>query len=194
MNYPLNLSFKIMALAPQIAVTDASGTLVMYVKQKLFKLKESVSVFADREQTELLCKIGADRVIDFSARYNFSDPNGTALGSVKRAGMRSLFKAHYDIFDGDEVVMSLNEENPWTKLFDGVFSEIPLVGMFSGYVFHPSYLVTDADGAPVMRLKKLPAFLEGKFQIDKLAELDELDETRVLLAMLMMLLLERQRG
>lgn len=31
-NYPLNLSFKIIALAPQVRVTDAAGNLLLYVR------------------------------------------------------------------------------------------------------------------------------------------------------------------
>ena len=34
--YPLSLSFKLLALAPQITVTDSSGALLFYVKQKAF--------------------------------------------------------------------------------------------------------------------------------------------------------------
>lgn len=194
MQYPLDLSFKIMALAPQISVTDASGGLVFYVKQKLFKLKEEITVFADAKQTQPLYKINADRVLDFSARYHFTDVNGAELGSVKREGMRSLWRAHYDIFEGDALVMTIREENPWVKVLDGLFGQIPFIGMFSGYLFHPAFLVSRSDGTVVMRLKKQPAFLESKFTIEKQAELDEGRETRVLLSLLMMLLLERSRG
>ena len=47
MKYPLNLQSKIIAIAPQIYVTDSDGTGVLYVKQKLLKLKEHVEVFTD---------------------------------------------------------------------------------------------------------------------------------------------------
>ncbi len=194
MEYPLDLTFKILALAPQISVTDATGGLVFYVKQKMFKLKEEITVFADTQQTQALYKINADRVLDFSARYNFTDVNGTELGSVKREGMRSLWKAHYNIFDGEAPVMTIREENPWVKVIDGLFGQIPLLGMFSGYLFHPVFLVSRTDDTVVMRLKKQPAFLEGKFTITKEAELDKGLETRVLLSLLMMILLERARG
>jgi hypothetical protein len=194
MEYPLNLSFKVVALAPQVAVTDAAGNLAFYVKQKLFKLKEAVTVFADREQTRPLYTMNADRVIDFSARYHFSDQAGVPLGSVKRQGVKSLWKSHYDVFDGETVVMTIQEENPWVKVLDALFSSIPVLGIFAGYVFHPAYVVSRMDGTAVMRLQKLAAFFEGKFRIEKLAEMTPADETRVLLSLLMMLLLERVRG
>ncbi len=195
MRYPLTLSFKILAVAPQLAVTDADGDLVFYVRQKLFKLKESVTVFADREQTRPLYTINADRVLDVSARYHFADARSSApLGSVKRQGLKSLWKAHYDIYDGSAHVMTIQEENPWTRLLDGLFASLPLVGALSGYVFHPVYRVSRRDGTVVMRMSKQPAFFEGRFRVDKLAELSAADETRVLLSLLMMILLERARG
>ncbi len=194
MQYPLGLNFKIMALAPQISVTDASGQQVFYVKQKLFKLKEAVTVFGDAAQTRPLYTINADRIIDFSAQYHFTDPMGMPLGSVKRDGMKSLWRSRYNILNGSSPNLVIREENPWIKVADGLFGQIPLVGMFSGYLLHPAYLVTRADNAGVMRLVKLPAFFEGKFKIEKLADLSPAEETRILLSLLMMVLLERSRG
>ena len=194
MNFPLSLSFKIIAIAPQISVTDATGNLVLYIKQKAFKLKEAVTVFGDAGQSMPLYTIGADRVLDFSARYHIADMQGRQLGAVKRQGMRSLWKAHYDVLEGDRPLFTIREESAWIKVLDGLVGEIPIVGMFSGYFLHPSYLVTRPDGTAVMRLTKQPAFFEGKFQIDRLTALDPTDEARVVLSLVMMLLLERSRG
>lgn len=195
MNYPLQLSFKILALARQLSVIDATGRLAFYVKQKAFKLKESVTVFADAEQTQPLYTISADRVLDFSARYHFADQRGTPLGSIKRQGMKSLWRARYDIMDGEAVVMTIQEANPWSKVFDSLLGEIPVVGIFTGYLFHPSYNVLRPDGSAVMRLVKEPAFFEGKFKIEKsAAPLNDREEILVLLSLIMMVLLERSRG
>lgn len=194
MNYPLKLSFRILALTPQLSVTDAYGNLIFYVKQKLFKLKESVTVFADEQQIQPLYRIKADRVLDFSARYHFTDQKAIELGSVKRQGMKSLWKARYDILDGNRTVMVIREENPWIKVLDGLFGEIPLIGMFTGYVLHPAFIVSRPGGMVVMRLEKQPAFFESRFTIKRMAELSEAEERQVLLSLLMMVLLERRRG
>lgn len=195
MKYPLTLSFKKIALAPQISVLDADGQLLFYVKQKLLKLKEAITVYADRDQTQALYTINADRVIDFSARYHFRDQNGMDLGSIKRQGMRSMWKARYEI-DGasEKEFMFIQEENGWVKVVDGLFSEIPILGWFTGYVFNPTYVIARADGSPAYRLAKQPAFLESSFTIEKLAELPAGEELTVLLGILMMILLERSRG
>jgi hypothetical protein len=43
--------------------------------------------------------------------------------------------------------------------------------MLTGFFCHPRYAATRADGSPVMRLTKQPAFFEGRFQIDRPGEL-----------------------
>lgn len=195
MKYPLQLKFKLLAVAKQIYVSDASDKIILYVKQKAFKLKEDITVFADESQSQPLYKIGADRIIDFSASYNFTDQKtGKNLGSIKRKGMRSLWKAHYEIYAGDKVVMSISEENPWAKVGDALMEQIPIVGVFSGFLFHPAYIIRNASGKDIFRLKKQAAWFEGKFQIEKLSDVSDEEETRSLLSLLMMILLERSRG
>lgn len=194
MNYPLQLSFKILAIARQLSVTDAAGSLVFYVKQKAFKLKEAVTIFADLEQTIPLYTINADRVLDFSPNYYVKDRSGAPVGTVKRQGMKSLWKAHYEIADGDGPPLTIQEANPWAKVLDGLLGEIPIVGMLTGYLFHPAYVVVRQDGTQIMRLEKQPAFLEGKYIIEKMVPLNEREETRVLLSLMMVVLIERYRG
>ena len=194
MQYPLSLSFKKLALSPQISVRDPSGQIRFYVKQKAFKLKEAVTVFADEQQTRPLFYMNADRVIDFRARYHFTDTANNYIGSIKRQGARSIWRARYDIEYNGQVVFTIQEENPWMKVADALFTEIPIVGMFAGYVFNPAYSVTAPDGRVLMRLVKEPAFLEGKFRIEETLDIPEHDEIRIILSMLMMLLLERRRG
>jgi uncharacterized protein YxjI len=189
-NYPLNLSFKILALAPQVKVTDASGQTVLYVRQKLLALKEDVKVFADEAQQRQLFQINADRIIDFSAQYNITAFGGGPLGSIKRQGMRSLWKATYNIKDAAGADVGLiHEENPWLKVLDGLLSDIPFLGMF----INPAYLV-ELRGETALYLKKQPAVFEGRFVLDKRSDFTEADEKLMLSSVIMMLMLERQRG
>jgi hypothetical protein len=196
LNYPLQITFKIMAIAQQLSLVDATGQLIFYVKQKAFKLKEAVTVFADEAQQRPWFMISADRVIDFRANYTFTDTTGKPFGSMRRLGKKSLWKAHYEIFDGynPHPVAIIKEENPWAKVGDAIFGEIPILGIFTGYLFHPSYLIQRPDGMPYLRLKKQRSFIGRSFTIDKLAHLDQAEEMRILLAVMMMVLLERARG
>jgi len=195
MNYPVDLTFKLIAIASQIYIRDANGQLLGYVKQKLLKLKEDINVFADEGQTQHLFNIKADRILDFSANYRFTSANGQPIGSIRRKGMRSIFRANYEIFDaGGNQVMAINEENSWIKVGNALIGELPIIGIFTGYFLNPSYLLSASDGTVVARLAKQPAFFEGKFQLLPMTELAADKETLVLLSVLTMTLLERARG
>lgn len=195
--YPLHLSFKIISFGPQIRIADAAGREVFFVHMKAFKLKEDVTVFSNESRSQQLFRIQADRVIDFSATYTFTDASGNVVGKVQREGMRSIFKASYLLKDlSDQLTHKITEDNAWIRVADALIESIPIVGMAAGYLFHPSYTAADVStGSELMRLTKEPAFFEGKFRIDALAEIaDPRLESRLLLSYLMMILLERQRG
>ena len=194
--YPLTLSFKVLALASQATVTDTTGRTILYTKQKLFKFREHVEIWTDKSQGTRLAEIKANKMIDWSARYHSTDAAGEAIGSVGRRGWRSIWKAHYETFNpGDNSPdFSIHEENAWIKVADSIVSDIPIVGMFSGYFLHPSYLASRSSGAPAVRMTKQAAFWEGRFQIEKLGEMTAREELNLFLSFMMLILLERKRG
>ncbi len=196
-NYPLSMRFKIIALAPQIYITDAQDQPVLYVRQKILNLREDVRIFRDDTKTDEVFRIQADRIIDIGARYRFMDSNiGQPLGSIKQRGLKTIWKAHYDLEDNNEkVTHAITEDNPWVKVGDAIFESIPFVGMFAGYVLQPSYTVHDNAEQPLMQLKKEPAFFESKYSIQLLDQAIEPEvEKRVLLGLMMMVQLTRARG
>ena len=197
LHFPITLRMKLMALAPQFYVGDKNDRPIAYVKQKLFKLKEDISIFTNEQQNKLLYSIKADRIIDFNASYSMQDAqSGQSLGSVKRKGMRSLWKAAYQVHDqnNDRLLYSISEESAMTRFLDGIFSELPIIGLFSGYVFNPAYQVKDANGNVVMRMKKKPAMWEGVFAMEALTQLPALEQKRLMLSLFMVVVLERMRG
>ncbi len=189
-NYPLNLSFKLIAFNPQVRVTDAHGHLVLYVKQKALALKEHITLFADDTQSNPLYQMKANKIIDFSAQYNITRVDGSPLGAVKRQGMRSIWKATYSIVDaaGAEVGL-IHEENPWLKVLDSFLNDIPFLGM----LVNPAYLI-ELRGQTVLYLKKQPAVFEGKFTLDKRGDFSQAEEGLLLSGLIMMMMLERSRG
>ena len=197
MNYPLTFRFHLFAFSPQISVTEAGGQMLCYVKQKLFRLREKVEVYTDDTMQTLLATIEADRIIDWSARYTFRAADGRVLGAVGRQGMRSLWRAHYDVFAPGAETPSfvIQEANPFVKLLDGIVGEIPLLGLFTGFILHPSYIAMRGEGGPpVLKLTKQPALFEGRFGLTQEGPADEGEQLALLLSFLMMNLLERQRG
>jgi len=194
MQYPIELRFKILTFGQRITVTDAGGATLMFIKQKMFKLKENVQIYSDSTQTNKIFQIASDRIIDFSANYDFTDAAGNDWGAVRRKGMRSLWSAHYEIMQDGRIDMTISEESPMKKVVESLLGEIPIVGFVAAMLLNPSYIVSRPDGTPLLRLTKKPAVFEGRFVLDKLNEMPEDDELRSLLGLIMMVLLERSRG
>ena len=108
--------------------------------------------------------------------------------------MKSLWKARYEVQATGGRAMLIQEANPWTKVLDSLVGEIPVVGIFTGYMLHPAYIVSRPDGTALMRLEKQPAFFEGRYKIDRLGMISQSEETVALLALLMVVMLEKGRG
>lgn len=194
LDYPLDLSFKIVTLGTRVRVTDAAGREVAYLRKKKFRLKEEVTVYTDEAQNRTLFLINADRMLDFSANYSIRDGDGRLLGAVGRRGMRSLWRSSYSIADANgSGIAEIREENPWIKVADRALESLPLGDALGGLFFNPAYLI-ELRSEPVLRLRKRRAVLEGRFTLDKLAEIPENEEEILLASTLMMLIFERDRG
>ena len=194
LNYPLDLGFKIVTIGTRVRVTDAAGRLVAYVRKKKFKLREDVGVYADEEQRQLLFRLKADRVIDFGASYAISTPDGRPVGAVRRHGMRSMWRSAYAIADASGAeVGTIHEENPWVKVLDGLMEAIPFGDALGGLFFNPAYVV-DLRGQTVLRLQKRRSVFESAFRLEKLGDFTEEEERLLLASVVMMILLERDRG
>lgn len=196
LNYPLDFKFKISTLSSDFNITDRNGNYVAYVRQKMFKLKEDVVVFNDESKSRELFRIKADRWLDFNSSYSMTSlQDGKNFGRMARKGMRSFLKATYNVIDENgKERFTITEDNGWIKFFDGLVSEIPVVGMFTGYFLNPSYSVKDSSGKVYFQLKKMPSFIGRRFQLDRKVDIDDEDESLVILSLLMMVLLERSRG
>ena len=193
-DYPLDLSFKIFTIGTRVGVTDASGRPVAYVRKKKFKLREDVMVYRDEAQREALFRLKADRIFDFGASYAVTAPDGRLLGHVRRQGVRSLWRSAYAIVGaGGKEAGGIREENPWIKVADGLIQMIPFADVLDGLFFNPAYLI-DLGGETVLRLQKQRALLESRFRLEKLGDFAEAEEDLLLASVVMMLLLERDRG
>lgn len=194
MNYPLTVSFKLLALLSQLTVTDASGATVCYLKRK-FSWKEKITIFSDSGQTQPLYYIESNKAIAVSPVYTFTSAAGAELGTVTCNGWKSLWNIDYQIrpVGRDVATLQIDEENPWIKVIDTVVGEIPILGLATAFLFHPAYLVKRGD-TKVLRLVKKPSLFESKFALEKHGDLSPDEETLALLGLMVMVLAARNRG
>lgn len=195
LNFPISFNFNISTLSNDFTARDAHGKIIAYVRQKMFKLKEDIQVFSDESRNQVNYKIKADKWIDFSTAYSFTDSTGKELGKVARKGWSSLWKANYHIIDQHQQLQyKIREENAWVKVADGLLGQIPILNIFTGYMFNPSYVVLDKHEQIVIRLKKDASFFGRKFTLSQVKPTDADDDHRVMLSLMMLVLLERRRG
>ena len=194
MHFPIQIAFKLLTLIPQLYVKDATEKPFAYVRKKFWAFKEDVTVYSDDTQSNPLYRIRADRVIDFRANYRIANMADATLGSIRRKGARSLWRAEYEISIGDRHVFTVREESVLVRFLDLVIGQIPIVGFFTGYFLNPTYIVTRQGAGEALRMVKHRSFLESMFKVEKTGQVNEDEQIVVTLALMMVTFLERARG
>lgn len=97
---------------------DPSGRVIAFSRQKAFRLKEDIRVFADESMSRELLAVRARQVIDFSAAYDVVDSaEKRKIGAARRKGWSSILRDSWEILDErDGVVARIREESAWKAL------------------------------------------------------------------------------
>lgn len=105
--------FKLFGAGFHIYAED--GRLLAYSRQKAFRLREDIRVFADTAMTREILSIQADRIIDWSAAYQvFDSASGEHYGTLRRKGWTSLWRDAWEILDDQGVLRGrLLEDSDW---------------------------------------------------------------------------------
>ncbi|MBI1318684.1 MAG: hypothetical protein GC168_07015 [Candidatus Hydrogenedens sp.] len=93
-------------------IYDSDGNVAFFSRQKAFRLRESIHVFADETmQTEVLT-IKARQIIDFGASYDVIDAlTGEMAGALRRKAFKSVLKDEWTILDADDREIGLVQED-----------------------------------------------------------------------------------
>jgi uncharacterized protein YxjI len=99
-------------LGSTFRVFDPQGNLQFYIKQKAFKLKEELNVFADEGQTQKRLTIKARSWSDFSSAYDVTDATtGEVVGACKREGLRSMLRDSWLVLGAGDATLGKCEED-----------------------------------------------------------------------------------
>ena len=85
---------------------ESMENMIGYSKQKALKLKEDIRVYSDESQSIELLTIKQKGILDFMGGFGIVDgQTGDSLGSMKRKGLKSMFKDSWVVLDseGNEV-------------------------------------------------------------------------------------------
>lgn len=82
-------------------VYDDKGELVLYAKQKAFRLREEIKFYSEREMVNEIFTIKARNIIDFSATYDIREGD-KVIGSLRRKGLKSILRDEWLVLDSSE--------------------------------------------------------------------------------------------
>jgi len=88
----------------EVRIYDENRTnLLFFVKQKAFKLKEDITVFADESQSRPLLKIQARSILDFGTTYDVTDVvTNQKVGAIRRKLLKSILRDEWAILDASD--------------------------------------------------------------------------------------------
>lgn len=121
------LKRQVLALTGKFRIYDPNGNLVLFSKQKMFRLKEDIRAYADEGMSQELLYIQARQIIDFSAAYDVHDSvENQHIGVIRRKGLRSLMRDQWEILDASENPIATLQEDSLSRALLRRF----LLGMF----------------------------------------------------------------
>jgi uncharacterized protein YxjI len=112
------LKRQVLALTGTIRLYNPNEQVVLYSRQKMFRLKEDIRVYSDESQTQELLYIQARQIIDFGAAYDIYDSLAQEkVGVLRRKGLRSLLRDEWEVLDAnDRIIGRLFEDDPTRAL------------------------------------------------------------------------------
>ncbi len=99
-------------------VYDPEGKIILFSRQKAFKLREDIRVYSDETEAEERLLIKARQIIDFSAAYDVVDSrSGGKIGALRRKGFSSLIRDSWEFLDtADRPIGTILEDSTFMAL------------------------------------------------------------------------------
>jgi len=99
-------------LGRKFHVYGPDGSLCMFVKHPLLKLKQEFTVYTDESETRPLITIKARQMVAINLAMDVIDANtGERLGTIKSRGLKSIVRDTWDILDPAEQPVGLLQED-----------------------------------------------------------------------------------
>lgn len=173
---------KILTLIGSVfEVYDEKGRVVLYAKQKAFKLREEMKFYTGSDMKSEVLSIKARNIIDISATYDIrNSSNGQLLGSVQRKGLKSMLRDEWVVLDsGGKEIGSMIEDSMMLALIRRFFVNLVpqnydfIVGgnrvadlkqLFNPFVFKMKVdiLSDDVDKRVILASSVILALIEGR--------------------------------
>jgi uncharacterized protein YxjI len=112
------LKRQVFTLTGKLRFYNPQADLVLYVEQKMFRLREDIRIFGDEAKSQELLLIKARNIIDWAAAYDVLDAaTNQKIGVLRRKGWRSMLRDEWEVLDvNDQPVGKLFEDSAWQAM------------------------------------------------------------------------------
>ena len=98
-------------LGRKFHVYAPDGSLVAFVKHPLLKLRQEFTIYQDESQTNPMLLIKARQLIGFNICFDvFDSASGQRVGTIRRRGLKSIFRDTFEILDPADQPVGMCEE------------------------------------------------------------------------------------
>jgi hypothetical protein len=170
----------------EVRIYDESRTnLLFFVKQKAFKLKEDITVFADESQSRPLLKIQARSILDFGTTYDVTDVvTNQKVGAIRRKLLKSILRDEWAMLDASD------------KEFGTVSEDSMLMALLRRFLSNliPQHFAMTVGGTQVGDLKQTWNPFVPQFNVDFSMDSGRLDRRLGIAAVVLLQVIEGKQS
>tara|TARA_B100000927_G_scaffold245998_1_gene208773 strand:+ start:1295 stop:1900 length:606 start_codon:yes stop_codon:yes gene_type:complete len=151
-------------------IFDPDGNVVLYSKQKAFKLKEDIRVYTGEDMATEVLTIRTDQIIDFGATYHVHDSQqgGARVGSLKRKGLKSMLRDEWILLNSSgQEIGSIQEDSVALALLRRIMVGWLLPQNYYGKVGNNPVSLFTRNFNPFVSKIKLDFSMDSEGQLDR---------------------------
>lgn len=168
-------------LGRKFHVYGPDGSLCMFVKHPLLKLKQEFTIFTDESESQPLITIKARKMLAINMAMDVVDSNTNEhLGIIKSRGLKSIVRDTWDILDSTENPVGMLQE-------DGM----ALLRRF--FPILPSKHHIELNGQEVAKVRQIFRFFIKEFELDLSMNQGRIDVRFAVACALLALMAEARR-
>lgn len=163
-------------LGASFHVFDENGQVIAYCQQKAFKLREDIRLYTSESKTETLLTMKARSVIDFGVTFDITLPSGESIGSLRRKGLKSMFRDSWLLYSPAGVELATMRED------SGTMAVLRRLHEAFALLSPQKFQITKSDGTLVATLRTHFNLFVYRLGVSVHTEDEEVDELMVLAA------------
>ena len=134
---------------------SAGSTPVAFVRQKRMAIKEDIRFYADESETRELWRIKARSMMEISARYDVTTPEGETIGVLGKVFGKSLLRSTWQVLDaGGQALAVATERSMSIAVLRRLIEVVP----YGDFVPIPFHFTIDAGARHVGDLNRRLGF------------------------------------